>query len=240
MVSHTPGIGGTRDEILESVLYPGAWIVTVPTPTPIFRFFHIDNLETFLQRGALHAPNHTPEDGRGYRTIHNTQIQGKRHTRTVPCGPGGVIHDFVPFYFGYRSPMLFQLHSGRVEGYTEGQRPLIYAVCSAQQIAGAGIGFAFSDGHGIATFTSWYADLADLHHVDWTMVYQRYWADTVDDPDRQRRKQAEFLVHRECPWSCVSELVVYNQEMKSAVQAILNKYPSTKHRPINVRSAWYY
>ena len=40
---------------------------------------------------------------------------------------------------------------------------------------------------------SWYSDPADVKEVDWDMVYQRYWKDKVDDVDRQRRKQAEFL-----------------------------------------------
>ena len=65
-----------------------------------------------------------------------------------------------------------------------------------QALAVARIGFVFSDGHGLARFTAWYDDLADLDRVDWDMVYQRYWRDTSDDMDRQRRKQAEFLVHR--------------------------------------------
>lgn len=94
--------------------------------------------------------------------------------------------------------MLLQLKTGRVEGYNEGQEPLIYLVSSAQRVRDSGAGFVFSDGHGIAAFTEWYAGLADLDKVDWDMVFQRYWRDTVDDMDRQRRKQAEFLVYRFC------------------------------------------
>jgi hypothetical protein len=84
----------------------------VPLPTPIYRFIHFDSLRVCLQRGGLHAPNHTPEDGLLYRTIHNEDIQRERQVTRIPCGPGGTVHDYVAFYFGYLSPMMFQLKTG--------------------------------------------------------------------------------------------------------------------------------
>lgn len=212
----------------------------VPDPTPIFRFVHVDNLEIVLRRGGLHAPNHTPNDGRAFRTIHNVEIQEKRKQKAIPCGPRGVIHDYVPFYFGFLSPMMLQLNTGRVAGYTEGQQPLIYLVSTAQAVRDSGIPFVFSDGHGIATFTSWYDDLGRLGEVDWDMVYQRYWADNINDMDRQRKKQAEFLVHRFCDWSLIGEIGVINPQMKTRVEGILSGFDAAVHRPVVVRPAWYY
>lgn len=193
-----------------------------------------------LRRGALHAPNHTPNDGQTYRTIHNVDIQTLRRIRPIPCGPGGVIHDYVSFYFGPRSPMLFQLHTGRVSGYSEGQRPLVYLVSSAQAVQSSGAGFVFSDGHGIARFTTWYDDLAKLNQIDWTTVYADRWSDTVDDMDRQRRKQAEFLVHRECSWQFVQEIAVVDDVMKRRVHDILCRFDGALCRPVMVRPEWYY
>jgi O-acetyl-ADP-ribose deacetylase (regulator of RNase III) len=99
-----------------------------PYPTPIFRLMHIDNLTGILQRGGMYAPNHIPHDGIGYRAIHHQHIQERRTARSVPCGPGGVIHDYVPFYFGSLPPMLLALRDGYVFGYNEGQEPLIYLI----------------------------------------------------------------------------------------------------------------
>jgi hypothetical protein len=211
-----------------------------PEPTPIYRFAHIDNLGLLLRRAALHAPKHAPNDRGVYKTIHNLSIQDERRRLAILCGPGGVIHDYVSFYFGPRSPMLLQLHTGRVAGYTETQTPLLYLVSTAQAVRDSGARFVFSDGHGIASFTDWFDDLADLDNVDWDIVYARYWADTVDDPDRQRRKQAEFLVHRSCPWALVHEIVVVNDNMKTRVEKILAQFPDGLARPVRVRSAFYY
>ena len=97
-----------------------------PKPTPIVRFIHLDNLEIYLKLEDIHAPIHTPNNGLRYRTCHNAEIQTIRHIKNIPCGHGGVIHDYIPFYFGYLSPMMLQLKTGRVAGYDEGQEPLIY------------------------------------------------------------------------------------------------------------------
>jgi hypothetical protein len=214
--------------------------MAVPSPTPIYRITHVDNLPTLLKRGGLHAPLHTPNDGLPYRTIHNVDIQNQRQVCAVPCGPGGTIHDYVAFYFGYRSPMLLQLHTGRVAGYTEKQDPLVYLVSTAQAVAEAGCRFAFSDGHGIAAFTAWFDDLKSLGKVDWNVVYARYWADDIQHMDRQRRKQAEFLVHRYCDWGLIQGIGVVDTAMKSRVTDMLAQFGESAARPVVVRPQWYY
>ena len=97
----------------------------VPHPTPICRLVHIDNLSVMLQRGGIWAPNHEPQDELVYRPIHNVAVQERRRITPIPCGPGGNVHDYVPFYFGYLSPMLLNLKTGCVAGFDEGQDPLI-------------------------------------------------------------------------------------------------------------------
>ena len=213
--------------------------MTRPDPTPIFRLSHIDNLQLFLKRRALHAPNHTPDDGLRYTTIHNADIQQQRRIIRIPCGPQGVIHDYVAFYFGPRSPMLFQLHTGRTD-YRGGQEPLIYLVSTAQSVWRSGAGFAYSDGHGIAKFTSWFDDLSDLGKLDWEAIYARIWKDTVADMDRQRRKQAEFLVRERCDWKLIQEIGVLNSRAKTKVESILSSWDSSLSRPVLVRPDWYY
>src|SRR3954467_4644416 len=114
--------------------------------------------------------------------------------------------------------MLLRLHTNRVEGYTEGQGPLIYLVTTCQDVQDAGLGFVFSDGHGLASYSDWFDSLDELAHVDWTVVRAKYWADDPErDNDRQRRKQAEFLVHRFCPWAVIRGIAVINDEMKGQV-----------------------
>ena len=214
--------------------------IPIPNPTPIFRIVHLDCLQTLLQRGGLHAANHNPKDGLPYRTIHNVEIQGQRHISNIPCGPQGTLHDYVPFYFGFLSPMLLQLSTGRVAGYDEGQEPLIYLKSTVQAVQQAGIPFVFSDGHGIAAYTDWFDDTTRLDAVDWNMVYQKYWRDQTSDMDRQRRKQAEFLIFQSCPWTLIQEIGVLNAQAKAKVEKILNGSGGSHHPIVNVHTGWYY
>lgn len=212
----------------------------VPNPTSILRFVHVDNLPTIIERGGLHSPNTMPDDRLPYHPIHGREVHAARAEIAIPCGRGGTIHDYVPFYFGPLSPMMLMLKTGWVEGYDEGQSPLVYCVSTAQAIAEAETPFVFSDGHGLIQFTKWFEDLDHLDAVDWSMVYERYWTDNVEDMDRKRRKQAEFLVHDVCPWSLIQRLVVIDQEMKNRVEEALEKFPKSDQKSVEVRRDWYY
>jgi hypothetical protein len=212
----------------------------VPDSIALYRLVHVDTLPTLLARGVLHAPNCTPDDGLPYRTIHNVSVQASRHSSQIRCGPRGTCHDYVPFYFGPLSVMLLNLKTGRVDGYNEGQEPLIYLTTTVQRVLDAGCRFVFSDGHGLAKFTSWYDDLARLDQVDWNLVGARYWLDTLNDNDRQRRKQAEFLVWKWLDWSLIDGIGVLNEQVKADVEAILAQHPSRSHPRVEMRSQWYY
>jgi hypothetical protein len=135
---------------------------------------------------------------------------------------------------------MLNLKTGRVPGYTDGQDPLIYLVSSCQTVDKAGVPFVFSDGHGIANWTDWFDQLADLDKVDWNTVYERYWKDTIDDPDRQRRKQAEFLVHEFCNWDLIEQIVVIDAAKKAAVEKVLGAYDPKLQRPVVIKRDWYY
>jgi hypothetical protein len=113
-------------------------------------------------------------------------------------------------------------------------------VSSAQAIAAARIPFVFSNGHGIAALTDWYDNLDRLDEVDWKMVYQQYWADKLNDMDRQRRKQAEFLVHQFCPWSLIEEIAVINRSIQAKVMAVLEGFAPEMRKDVVVKPQWYY
>jgi len=136
--------------------------------------------------------------------------------------------------------MLYQLHTGRVAGYDEGQEPLVYLVASVQDVAAAGQSFVFYDGHALATLSSCLEDLGALDRIDWEVAHGRQWANTPEDPDRQRRKQAEFLIHRVLPWQMVRGVVVKSQAAQARVLASYDE-ERPDHRPrVAIRPDWYY
>lgn len=214
--------------------------MAIPTPTWIYRFTHIENLRLLLDEGGLRVPNADTENERGYRVIHDEDVQRARFHMPIDVGPGGTIHDYVPFYFGVHSPMMLKLKTGQVAGYDEGQEPLIFLVSTAQHIREQGVRFVFSDGHGLANFTEWYDNLDQLEEVDWDTVRLKHWADTEADLDRKRRKQAEFLVHEFCEWSNILGIAVIDDKVKDQVEGILHEYPEELTKTVKVRRSWYY
>lgn len=133
--------------------------------------------------------------------------------------------------------MLYAINSGGVQGYTDGQKWVLHLVCYIEDIVAAGIPYVFADGHAEMAFSAQYADLGDLAKVDWDLMRSSYWNDTNEYPDRKRRRQAEFLVHGQCPWSLVREIGVLNSEVSLAIQP----YLKTPEQPeVTVRPGWYY
>ncbi|MEP0859253.1 DUF4433 domain-containing protein [Trichocoleus sp. DQ-U1] len=207
-------------------------------PTCIYHITHINNLLSILNSGGLIANSKLRRERINYVDIAHESIQDRRARTLVPCGAGGVLHDYVPFYFARRSPMLFTIHKGNVEGYNQGQESVIYLVSTAEAIEAMALTFAFTDGHGIIGYTQFSDDLEDLDMVDWDIMEAKYWNDTADDNDRKRRRQAEFLVHQFCPWTLITGIGVINTTIQEQVQRLLQKV--NYQPPVKVYPNWYY
>lgn len=118
--------------------------------------------------------------------------------------PHGTVGDYVPFYYAPRSPMMFNIHTGRVPGYNQGQGPLVYVWSYLSTVAEHGLRWVASDGnsaHSLSEFTNDWGRLASF--VDWPIMHERMWHNTADDGDRMRRRMAEILVHQRFPLAAV-------------------------------------
>ena len=77
-----------------------------------------------------------------------------------------------------------------------------------------------------------------LNEIDWDIMKATFWADTDDDPDRKRRRQAEFLVHNKMNWNWIKGIAVLNDRKRIEVEQMiagLNHKPQVKCLP-----NWYY
>ena len=212
--------------------------MTFPIPTPIYHITHIDNLDSILKSGGLLSHNQKVQQCIQHRNIAHGNIQERRSVTVVPCGSGGTLHDYVPFFFAPKPPMLYPVRNNRVAGYTDGQDPIVYFVAHAQNVANANSSFVFTDGHATMTLSDFYCDLNELSKVDWDVMSMTYWNDTPDFPDRKRRRQAEFLVRDFLPWSQVDQIVVLNQER---CQQVLKMTLNVSHKPVvSIKPDWYY
>ena len=212
---------------------------TIATPPRrlLYHFTHVRNLPSIVGRGALLSDTHVSSEGRLRVEVGDRNVKARRLSMVVPVGPGGAPADYVPFYFAARSPMLYVIDRGRVPDYQDGQSPLVYLVTDIETIVGVAP-HVFSDGNCASAFTEYLDSLDRLDMVDWPLMDERYWNNTPTDGDRMRRRAAEFLVHKEVPWSAFIGAATINEDMARQVRAALIRAGS--HLPVRVRRDWYY
>ena len=128
----------------------GAGILPPPPPSSLgllHYFTEVRNLLQLLGDGALFSQALLEKGRKSFVNVSNANVQARRKRTVVPVAPGGVVHDYVPFYFAPRSPTMSAIMHAKDVAYQGGQERLIYLVSSAQAVAKAGVLFVFTDAH---------------------------------------------------------------------------------------------
>lgn len=200
----------------------------------IYHFTDFSNLELMLDKGVVVCPRDAPTKV----DIGNREIKDSRTFIDVLRGPGGKVCDYVPFYFAPCSPMLFSIKCGNVQGVDPNQARLVYLVSSTETMYHAGLECVFTDGNAAVHITDFDDDPATMAiHVDRPIMREKYWANTLEDGDRRRRRMAEFLVHEQVRLQLFSEIGVYNAEIKQALEETLE---GDWDIAVRVRRLWYF
>lgn len=222
-----------------------------PPPQNIF-LYHITaipNLPGIVAQQALRSKGWLTNNRFDYSDIAYQGAQGRRATKVVPHLPGGVIHDYVPFYFAPRSPMLFTINNGNVPGCTHGQDDIVHIVFTLDAIVQAGLPFVFYDYNATLGIATCYNDLADLDKIDWPLFFEapclggycKYWKSDMDKPryaTRMETRQAELMVHESVPLAHASGIGTYDAAKAAQVKAILDG--AEIELPVEAKAEWYY
>ncbi len=195
-------------------------------PIYIFRIVHIENLEHILRTGLILCPNHHSTHP-NYRSIGNNQIISSRNQKQIPGLEPLAFRDFVAFYFGPRSIMLYNIHTGYGEVPQIDQQEIIYLVYNVSQIREHGYTFFFTDGHAMQyPITKFFFDLKDLDQVNFKDAYANDFSASQEhqNPGLKRRKQAEFHIKKQIDFNHIAGIVVYNEEKAQFVLNLLKAY----------------
>jgi hypothetical protein len=164
----------------------------------IFRVVHRDNVPWILDHGGLHCRNSLEQDPH-YVNIGNTDLINKRSRRVVPIPPGGVLSDYVPFYFTPFSIMMYNIHTGYGGITPRRNEEIVIFVSSLPRLAELGLPFVFTNQHAYAVDTDYYDSMDHLDKIDWPLLKCRDFKTDDADPGKQLRYQAEALVLRAVP-----------------------------------------
>lgn len=188
----------------------------------LFRMTHIDNIPHILKYGITHK--YSALANSNYRSIGDTSLIKTRDNKIIPItnGLNKVIKEitlgnYIPFYFGVKMPMLFVIQNGGNLVEKVPAQDIIYIVCQLKELINLKNEFYFSDGHATDNFTTFYnrdmiSDIVSI--LDWEAINQTYWGGE-GNLELKRKKQAEFLIEGDLPFSFVKRLICYNEEVKN-------------------------
>lgn len=212
--------------------------MSTPRRGLLFHFTHISNLVSIAQNG-LRSDTRVRSDEMLETDVGQPSIKDARRRRVVPGGPGGVIADYVPFYFAPRSPMLGSLYKGKVASFTGRQDEIVYLVTDIDRLLGRGVDLIFSDRNAALDVATFSTDRRHLDQfIDWPLMENRMWNNTSDQPDRMERRMAECLVHDHLSWEALLGVATATEDQRRRVEDLLSKVaPPTR---VRARPGWYF
>lgn len=176
----------------------------------VFRLVHIDNVPHILSHGIVRSDS--DDANPSYVPIGEQSLIDVRATKVIPDSDRH-IGDMIPFYFGNRPPMLYNIQ----HGYNVRQYPaeeIVYCVVSLDKIIGKSLSGYFTDGNARSGNTLFYpvsrlGEINELLHYE--DVFRKDWGANVDNTGEFRRlKQAELLLDNNLVYDYISGFVVYN------------------------------
>lgn len=223
--------------------------VTIPNPVRLFHITAIGNLREICHEGALLSKNGSAVAGVTYQNIAHGGAQGARAAKVLSNPPGGTVHDYVPFYFAPRSPMLSAIHNGKVASCTLRQQDVVHFETTVDRVTAKGEPFMFFDRNATLAYSKSYTDLAQLDQVAWDLLTEppqldgfcKYFQNRHQEEryvDRMERRMAEFLVRDRVSLAQFTRVGVCNAERAREVTAILKQEGIPL--PVVVMTDWYF
>jgi len=214
-----------------------------PTEPKIYHITHVDNLPNIIQARGLRSDSVMIAQGGPVTTIGMSKIKQRRLKEIeVYCHQDTMVGEYVPFYFGPRSVMLYILYRADDPdlGYRGGQSKIVHLEADLNEtIAWAEQQkrlWAFSLSNAGAYYVQFRNQRAQLNQINWEAVAARNWS----SPPIKEGKQAEFLLHEFFPWSLVRRIGVHSRAVAQQVHEALHQ--GAQHTPtVEVLTQdWYY
>lgn len=222
----------------------------MPRPVRIFHITAIDNLNAIFRHGKLLSKAESKRCGVEYHNIAHSDAQRSRSIKTVPITPGGNIHDYVPFYFAPRSPMLMAIDRGNVQDCNYSQNDIVHFELYVRKIYENGSSYVFYDRNATKPYSVPYNDLNQLEQVvAWDLLTEsplldgfcKFFFDRHDPPkymDRMEKRQAEFMIKESVSVELINRIGVFNDSKAEIVRQLLNS--NGINLRVEVVKDWYF
>lgn len=174
---------------------------------------HIDNIPHIIKNGITHK--NSSNFNKNYKSIGDTSLISTRDNYKLPNG--NTIGDYIPFYLGTRTPMLYVIQNGYNGVSVIHPSEIIYCVSSIQKVLDANLDFIYTDGHATDNFSNYYfpKDVNNIENqVDFDATKTEIWKNE-SDLDLKRRKEAEFLIKQGLAYNNILGFATFDKNSKS-------------------------
>ena len=189
--------------------------MTDPNKIFIFRMTHIENIPHILKNGITHFGSKNANQK--FIPIGDNSLISSRNSFLLKNGR--LLGEYIPFYFSYRTPMLYVIQNGFNMVSPIEAEDIVYCFSTLQKIIDLKLNFVFTNGHAVDGFSSQFTE-EDIDKIDslldWEAINSKYWKDEKD-LDRKRRKEAEFLVWGDIDFSAIMGFITYNETAKNKI-----------------------
>ncbi len=176
----------------------------------LYRMTNIENVQHILKYGLTHKKS--INSNVDYKPIGDNSLINTRNSFKIANGK--ILGDYIPFYFGLRTPMLYVIQNGFNGVQPTSPGDIVYFVTSLDLIQQSKVDFVYTDGHATDGFTKFYdpSDLNDINNqVDFIATNAKFWKKD-DDLDFKRRKEAELLLEDDLPVKFILGIIVYSNK----------------------------
>lgn len=178
-----------------------------------YHFTMLDNLDSIIENGLL-STNKKVEKGIIHRDVSEQSIQNRRHTMSVPCSEGKMVHDYIPFYFSKKNAMqLSILNKKNID------QPFLIYFAIPIEIIEEREGVVFSDSSANTNEPPNFYDSSEIDKLDslnWDAINNLGWKDPSDVYRRQ--KMAELLIPDILDLSDIDHIIVFNDSIKTIIE----------------------
>ncbi|HEY0160738.1 MAG TPA: DUF4433 domain-containing protein [Thermoanaerobaculia bacterium] len=203
----------------------------------IFRITHRENVPWILRNG-LHSQSSGVTDP-DFVGIGNPELISLRLQRKVDIPPGGVLADYVPFYFTPYSPMLYNITTGYGGIRQRNNAEIAVLVSSLEALRLNGVGYVYTDRHAYLQTARFFDDPGQLGTViDFNLLHRRDFKRDPEQPDKMERYQAEALAYGSVPVGALLGIGCYTSEIKDDLEAACSDL-GVKVKIVQ-RTEWYF
>ena len=121
--------------------------------TVAMRMVHIKNIPHILAHGITHRGSE--QANKDYIPIGDSSLIVSRSEWKIP-NTDYYLGDYIPFYFGPRTPMLYEIQHGFNNVKRRNPEEIVYCIISLQDVIDKRLEGFFTDGHAKNVMTTFY------------------------------------------------------------------------------------